>query len=113
MNEAQTVTVEFLGRARELRFTLATAQRVKKACGFSLLAGVRLSEEHVPTMLYESLVDKSDIASPDDITERLSMAEFTRIMPQLAVLLGGEDPEKNARRAQSSTSGPSPESSSD
>ena len=79
------------GRAKEIRFTLRTFKTLKSKFKMSFLNGEgwqNIDEDMLPEVLYESLVDKSDITL-DELYDLVTIDTVPAIMEAVALAIGG------------------------
>ncbi len=94
----EAVTVDLGdGKPRELRYNLGTLRRLKAKFGKSALTGEllqSLDEDKLPELLYEGLVDKSDIANADALAEMIPAAAVPYLIQQFVAAYSGAFPKE-------------------
>lgn len=83
------------GRERELRYTLATVRRMRKTFGIPILRGdffTSLDESVLPEVLFEGLVDKSEITDADQLAELMQTRAVKYLVRQFEAAFSGSFP---------------------
>jgi hypothetical protein len=88
------------GTEREIRFSLRTFQILKKKYGYSFLTGEgwnKVDEDSLPEIIYQALVDKTDITA-DDIADLISGDAIPVVMQAIAASLGSKTDQDDSKK---------------
>lgn len=92
------------GVEREIRYSMGSMRRLKKLFGAAELSGILsgLNEDRFPELLYEGLVDKSSIASAEDLADKIQLGAVPYLANRVGAAFAATQPANQDPNAQGS-----------